>query len=257
MQRREDMRAAFKKAVNRLGLDIRLTRNIAQAEARRKLEAWRRSWLALRNLGPIRTVLDVGANEGQFSTMIRGVFPDAAIYAFEPLADCQDALRRCLAEAPGSRIFPVALGAAPQRVPFRRTSFSPCSSFLRPTDRLRGEVDNLKEEALVEVPIARLDDILALHPPVGPLLLKLDVQGYERQVLEGAPRTLADVAILVLEVAFVPLYEQQPLFDDMFLWLRDRGFRYRGNIEQSASRVDGLVTEADALFVRDGAGENR
>ena len=247
------MRAAFKRTMNRLGLDIRLTKNIARSEARRKLDAWRRSWLALRNLSPVRTVLDVGANEGQFAAMIREVYPEAAIYAFEPLPECQDALRRRLANAPGSRIFPTALGAAPGTRPFYRTTFSPCSSFLRPANRLRAEVERL-DESVIEAPVARLDDVLADAPPPAPLLLKLDVQGFETQVLEGAPRTLANVALLVLEVAFVPLYERQPLFDEVYLWLRERGFRYRGNLEQSASRVDGLTAEADALFVRDAGG---
>jgi FkbM family methyltransferase len=246
------MRSNLKRLLNSVGIDVRLTRNIARAEERRKVEEWRRPWQALRSLCPVRTVIDVGANAGQFAAMIHGVFPDAAILSFEPLPECQEPLRRILRDMPGSKAFQTALGAEAGAALFRRASFSPCSSVLRPNDRLKAEVGDLTETSTLEVPFARLDDILEPFQPASPLLIKLDVQGYEKEVMEGAPKTLAVAAIVVLEVAFVPLYEKQPLFDDLYQRLRDRGFSYRGNLAQNVSRVDGVITEADALFMRQG-----
>ena len=244
------MRSNLKRWLNAFGVDVRLTRNIARAEARRKVEEWRRPWQALRDLCPVRTIIDAGANDGQFAAMIHGVFPDAPILSFEPLPECQEPLRRVLRDMPGSKAFQIALGAEPGAGLFRRTSFSPCSSMLRPNDRLKAEVEHLTETSTLEVPFARLDDVLEPLHPVPPLLIKLDVQGYEKEVLAGAPKTLAAASIVVLEVAFVPLYENQPLFDDLYPMLRDCGFCYRGNLAQIVSRLDGVITEADALFMR-------
>jgi len=239
-----------KRLLSAAGIDVRLKRNIAKAEELRKLEEWRRAWHALASQAKVRTIVDVGANEGQFARMIAGVFPGCPVLCFEPLRQCRPALERELNAIPGSQLFEMALGDITGMTKFRQTSFSPCSSILVPNERLRKEVNTLEETAVIDVPIARLDDIIDSVDPKTPLLVKLDVQGYETEVLAGATRTLSVTSVVVLEVAFVPLYENQPLFDDVYEILRKHDFYYRGNLTQNVSNLDGVITEADALFVK-------
>ena len=69
----------------------------------------------------------------------------------------------------------------------------------------------------------RLDDVEGL-PPID--FLKLDVQGAELDVLRGATQTLENVLVIESEVEFVPLYKDQPLFGEMQVFLRERGFLF-------------------------------
>lgn len=244
------MKARVKKILNLAGVDIRLCRNIARAEEQRKLEEWRRTWHALGSHLSVRTVIDVGANEGQFAQMIKGVFPGCPVLSFEPLPHCRSALEKVLQDIPGSQLYDIALGDASGVIELRQTSFSPCSSMLVPNERLKREVTSLEEIDLLKVQVSRLDDVLKPLSLTPPLLIKLDVQGYESKVLAGATRALSLASAVVLEVSFVPLYEGQPLFDDIYQVMREHGFSYRGNLSQNVSRLDGVIVEADALFVK-------
>ena len=96
----------------------------------------------------------------------------------------------------------------------------------------------------------RLDDMGEELSLGNSLLVKLDVQGYEDKVLRGGKRLLSCAKMLVCEVSFVPLYEQQPLFDDIYAIVRELGFSYAGSRERHySSQTDELIYE-DAIFVK-------
>jgi hypothetical protein len=100
------------------------------------------------------------------------------------------------------------------------------------------------------VRIARLDDVVTDLELPGEILLKIDVQGYEDRVLNGAVRTISRCSLVLLEVSFVTLYDGQPLFDNIYTMMKNYGFNYCGNLEQYASSVDGRIMFADAIFER-------
>jgi hypothetical protein len=83
-----------------------------------------------------------------------------------------------------------------------------------------------------------------------PLLLKLDVQGFEDKVIIGGEDVVARAKIIIIEVSFLPLYEGAPLFDDIYQILKTRGFTYNGNFDQLLSPEDGRPLQADAIFSR-------
>jgi FkbM family methyltransferase len=77
----------------------------------------------------------------------------------------------------------------------------------------------------VEVPLEALDSVLpAFVAPSARLFVKADVQGYEKEVLLGAKQILAQTIALQLEVSFVPLYDGQPLFQEIFDFVGHHGF---------------------------------
>ena len=79
-------------------------------------------------------------------------------------------------------------------------------------------------------------------------LLKIDVQGFELEVLKSAESLLARFRWIYAECSFVPLYEGQALAEEIVAWLASRGFRLAGRFNPSHARLDGKLLQADLLF---------
>ena len=106
----------------------------------------------------------------------------------------------------------------------------------------------------VRVRVETLDGIAATLGLVDPILLKIDVQGYEDQVLAGGRTTCGRAAAIIVEVSFETLYEGQPLFDDIYRVLTGMGLVFKGTLEQAAERKTGRNLYADAISLRSPAG---
>lgn len=213
-----------------------------------------RRWLQEMNF---QTVLDVGANVGQFATAARAILPDAAIYSFEPLPDCFSELERRMSGAGKFRAFNVGLGAVRGEMQFNRSSFAPSSSFRTMAALHKQTYPWTAGAEAVTVTVETLDEMAAKLELVEPILLKIDVQGYEDQVLAGGRTACSRVAAAIVEVSFEPLYEGQPLFDDIYRTLNGMGLVYKGNLDVAADRKTGRNLYADAIFLRPpGCGSN-
>jgi FkbM family methyltransferase len=210
----------------------------------------RRDWL--KSL-PVRTVLDIGANDGDFAAEIRDLFPESHIYSFEPLRDAHAALLSRMRGDGRFRAFNFALGAADSRARIHCSSFSPSSSLLPMLDLHKEAWPHTAGDAAEEIEVRRLDSLRLDAEPE--LLVKIDVQGFEDKVIEGGRETLGRAAYVVIEVSFAPLYEGQPLFEDIYRLLAGMGFAYRGSLWQLPDPRDGRPLQADAVFVRAGAEE--
>jgi FkbM family methyltransferase len=200
---------------------------------------------------PVRTVLDIGANTGQFARAARHLFPTSQIYSFEPLEDCFRQLRLSFDNDPLWRGYQCALGSEEGEAVFHRSTSSASSSMLTMAE--------LHTEAFPEtsggwderVQIHRLDDILSGEELAAGVLLKLDVQGFEDRVLDGATWVLTKSQIVITEVSFDRLYHDQALFEDIYGRLRQAGFAFHGTSGQLSHPADGRILQADAIFLRD------
>src|ERR1700719_3866210 len=201
----------------------------------------------------VRTVTDIGAHNGEFSTAIRAVLPGVQVYAFEPLPNSYEKLRANLEGDARSRAFHVALGEQRGQVKFWRSRFSKSSSVLPMADVHKQEFPWSSELVPIYTQIAALDDFLHDIDLVPKVLLNVDVQGYEDRVIRGGNAILQNVDYILAEVSFRVLYEGQTSFDDLYELLKQLGFSYAGNIDQLLSAADGSVLQADALFVRNAA----
>jgi len=197
-----------------------------------------------------RTVLDIGANTGQFARKARRLFPGAVIHSFEPLPDAFYALSEFSRKASNVFAHRLALGEEDGQAEMYRNEFSPSSSFLPISSIHTTAFPGTGRTRPVRVPMTSLDGWARTYPLPEPLLLKLDVQGYEDRVLRGGRDTLRAATVLLVEASFQRLYHGQLLFADLHEFVLDMGFSCLGFNEMTYDRQSGAPLQADAVFVR-------
>lgn len=193
------------------------------------------------------SLIDVGANKGQFSLAFRALRHAAPIDAFEPLPAAADAFQRLFARDPNVRLHRVAIGEREGSAAFHVADREDSSSLLRPGAGQRAAF-GVSEASAIEVAVRPLGDMLDLAAVPRPILMKIDVQGAELGVLKGIS-ALGSIDFVYVELSFVELYEGQPLFDEVAAHLAARGFALAGVFNQVSTPAFG-PTQADFLFRR-------
>jgi len=199
---------------------------------------------------PIKTILDIGANIGQSAKKFRREFPDAKIYCFEPLPEAYAQLR-AWSETQNNVVhtFNVALGAEAGSVEmYRHIDHIASSSLLETTTTSTSLYPQTKNQEKVAIPLATLDEIGDGLDLEADIFIKLDVQGFELDVIAGGKKTLAKARALILEVSLMPLYVNQAAFDGLVAELSEAGYDYAGNVDQVYAK-NGEVAYIDALFI--------
>jgi len=194
-----------------------------------------------------RTLLDAGANKGQFSLLFREVRPESLIIAFEPLPQAADTFDRMFAEDELSHLQRVALAGAGGSAVLHVADRADSSSLLT-LGQGQERAFGVRESIAIEVPTRRLDDCVDFSMLPHPILLKVDVQGGEIGVFNGCGQ-LAEIDFIYVELSFVELYVGQPLFEDVTHYLNARGFRIIGIFNQVVTAEFG-PTQVDVLFGR-------
>lgn len=205
------------------------------------------SWIA--SLG-ITTALDVGANTGQFVDEIRALYPSVPVHAFEPHPACVAALHKKAATIADMYVYPVAVGERSGTTTLSLNAYSPSSSLIPLTSAHTSAFPHAKEASSVEVPLQTLDSIAFARPLEEPLLVNIDVQGYEREVIRGGSAVLSRARLIIIECSFVELYKGQALFPEIATLLGELGFTYRGAWRHKADPRTGEPLFEDALFYK-------
>lgn len=203
----------------------------------------------LKGIGPLQTVVDVGANVGQFSLLTRMTHPAAAIHAFEPLAAAARVYERVLGAEPGVTLHRCALGSSASEARINVTARSDSSSLLA----VGAQADVFPGTQAVDtetVTVRPLDAVLTAAEIRAPALLKIDVQGFEGEVLKGCAPLLNAFEWIYCEASFVELYSGQPLADEIIGWLSERGFRLVSITADPSLTLNGRAVQADFLFHR-------
>lgn len=216
-------------------------KQIAETEAKKIL------WL--KNLQP-KTILDIGANTGQFAKYIHEIFPGATLYSFEPLENCYNELVQNFAGVSQFQAFKVALGNEGGQAQIYANDYSPSSSLLEMKELHKDCFPYTQNQTPSKINIARLDDISDKLTIQEPVLIKIDVQGFEDKVIEGGIKTIKQATVLIVEMSIEKLYEHQPLFNNIYNTLLDLGFTYKGNYEQLHNPQDGRILQVDGIFIK-------
>jgi FkbM family methyltransferase len=199
----------------------------------------------------LRAVIDVGTNYGQFARTMRTLLPTAQIYGFEPIPACFEHSSRAFAGDEKFKIFNLALAERKGVATFTVASGDTgASSLLAAGAAQKQYFPHTLQSRTIEVPIDTLDSVFATQPLATPYLLKIDVQGYEHQVLCGGVQTLRGASLVLLEASYVPFYEGQKLFEEVYELLRLNGFRLSDMFNMMYSPKTGAALQGDFLFVK-------
>ncbi len=200
----------------------------------------------------IQLVLDVGAHEGQFIKTALALMPEVMVYAFEPNPEAVKKLKMGDWNLEKVKIFPVALGSQKATLPLNISKFSPSSSFFKVSDQLIAEFPEAETEQIITVDVERLDTILDnqdIKP--GSILLKIDVQGFELEVLAGATDLFNQIAIIVCELNLAPLYEGQCTIESIVAFLRSHGYKLVDIGDPIRSRYNQEILYLDLAFKKE------
>jgi FkbM family methyltransferase len=198
----------------------------------------------------IKMILDIGAHGGESASEMRQRFPEAEILSFEPLQEFYEKLLATMEGDQHFHAYHMALGAASGESVIHRSASAPSSSLLPMGELHKKLYPGSGEYTDERIRVLRLDDALDM-PIARPLLVKIDVQGFEAEVIKGATHTLAQTDIVVVENSFTPLYEGQALFGDIHDLLRSLGFSYRGRSETHYNSLTGEPIYEDSVFMRE------
>lgn len=199
-----------------------------------------------------KIVFDVGANTGQMAKAFRGLFPQTQIICFEPMEDACDVLTNIAKKDHRLVVEKVALGDVGGMKNFNVNQNDSTSSLLDATpqaiDCFGEQVMGRKE--IVEVKVTTLDDYCEQSKISKIDLLKLDVQGYEAQVLRGARKMLADNRIhaIMAEICLSQLYIGQSAFSELLGLLEEHGYKMHSFYGVSYCESHGYDW-GDAIFV--------
>lgn len=196
-----------------------------------------------------RTVVDIGANRGQFALVARHCFPQASIVSFEPLPRPAQTFRRVMNDDSRVVLHEVAVGSETGDATIHVSGRDDSSSLLPITALQSAFFPGTEEVRTQTVRLGRLSEFIDDESIRPPALLKLDVQGYELEALKGCEDLIRSFHYVYSECSFLELYEGQALAGDVAAWLHGQGFLLRGVHNAEYDRT-GLAIQADFLFVR-------
>lgn len=197
---------------------------------------------------PVDGVIDVGANRGQFTLACRIALPDVPVIAFEPIPGEAEIYSAIHGDVTRITLVRCALGEARSDATLH-LSQSRDSSSLLPIGQLQSELfPQTSEVGTISVPVQTLDDSLPLMKGRSHQLLKLDVQGYELNVLRGARAVLPLCSHVYAECSEVALYDGQSLRPDVSKFLEEHGFSESGAFNHHYRGAE--LIQADYLFSR-------
>lgn len=202
----------------------------------------------------INTIFDVGANIGQFGKKMRKIIDyKGRIISFEPLS--YEYLQ--LVELSKTDRFweaeNIALGNEIGKGEIQVSGNSVCSSLL---DMLPSVVEACSEKAKYigkeKITIKTLDSVFdEYYSPGDNVFLKIDTQGYEHAVLQGAVNSLPNILGIQLELSFVPFYKESWLYDDMISFIDELGFKLMSIQPVLDDPETGRQLQVDGIFFRE------
>lgn len=234
------MRELIKKGGLALGLDIRSAHH-----------HFARRIISHLNKVDSLTLLDVGANVGQFGLSMFGAGFKGHLVSFEPLPSARGELARNAAKFPGRWDIAdaVALSDRQGEARFNVAANLASSSFLEQSSDMIAAAPFAAKTHEIVVKTERLDDLLDTYVPAGtPVALKIDTQGAEGAVLGGARASLSRMRYVILEQSIAGLYEGQPRYFALDELLRSAGFRLIDLEPGFRDPATGELLEFDAVY---------
>jgi len=214
-------------------------------------EAAKEKWWKSLN---IDMVFDIGASDGGFARKIKGIYPSAELHSFEALPKSYERLIQKCGDFKNFHPNNIALSDKEGEIEFFLCEDSTgSSSMLEMADIHKVAYPHTAKNKSLKVKAITLDDYVnknQLKLDSKTILMKLDVQGAEKIVLNGCETTLDRVKCIFCEINFVETYKGCVLFPELNKMLENKGFSLVGIENVSLSTVDGSYLQADAIYVK-------
>lgn len=213
-----------------------------------QLSSIKYNWLKAMNFS---SIVDVGASDGGFARKARAMFSDTPIFSFEPIKESFDHLNDYFKNDKNFTSYNIACSNQKILADFYLSSNKGSSSLLEMGHIHKKAYPDSSGLFKTKVFAEKIDNILTEKETGNNVYLKMDVQGGEMFVLEGASVLLNSVSLILSEISFVTLYDFQPLVNELISYLKERGFIIAGVENVSQSLVDGSFLQADMFFIRE------
>ncbi len=203
-------------------------------------------------------IFDLGAHQGQTTARYAEIFPGGTFYCFEPFPNSFEELRKKFAADDRVKLMNLAVGKASGKSDFFVNAASATNSLLpRPKEARRYYPQRAVPKTKIEVMTTSIDDFVRAEEIERIDLLKLDIQGGELLAFQGSINTLQRLRIPILftETMFVPHYERQPLFHEIWAFLGRYGYSLF-DLYHLRKAKNGQLRFADALFVHESLRRN-
>ncbi len=230
---------ALRALIRRMGFDIKYFPGTEMARLKSHLQKHK-----------INLVLDVGANTGQYAVELRQLGYKGRIVSFEPQSGAFASLSRKAKKSAKWEVYHLALGEKSETSEMNIAGNSASSSLMK---MLPSHMSSAPEATYVgteKIQVVRLDEIIDSIAGNESFFLKIDTQGFEEKVLNGASGCMHRVSGIQLEMSLVPLYEGEMLFNEMKEKLAAYGFVLCGIIPGFSDPETGMLLQVDGLFLK-------
>ena len=194
------------------------------------------------------TIVDIGANRGQFSVVSRYLFPKAFIFAFEPQSEPAIKFKKIFSTDDNVKLFETAIAEFSGKATLHISAQDDSSSLLPITKNQARIFPGTHEVGTQAINVMRLSKLISLTDITGIALLKIDVQGSELDVLKGAEDMLHRFKYIYIECSFVELYKNQALADEIEIYLKQKKFKKCGEYNRNFD-INGNCVQADIFYV--------
>ena len=200
----------------------------------------------------VNLIFDIGANAGQFGVLLRKIGFDGKIISFEPLSDAREILLNISKNDPLWQIaLQTAIGEENGEIEIQIAGNSQSSSVLDMLDTHVRAAPDSKYIGKEKVALRTLDSIAPDYMDSNSIaFIKIDTQGYETQVMNGAKKLMSQIVGLQVEISLVPLYKGQCLFDEMLKKLKNDGFELWSISSVLSDPNTAQLLQVDATFFR-------
>lgn len=237
---------SFLNRLDKLSQTIRSKRLLQALLRHRVLAGAEHRNILLRDL---QTVVDIGANRGQFALAVRQWAPEAQVVSFEPLSAPAAVFRHIFSGDDQVVVHQSAIGPTSMRKKMHVSARDDSSSLLPISSVQTTMFPGTGEVSTTEVRVAPLDEFVTADDLQAPAMLKLDVQGFEFDALRGCESLLKRFDLVYCECSFVELYSGQKLACEVIDWLSARNFCLIGMFNPAYDHC-GQAVQADFLFSR-------
>ena len=196
----------------------------------------------------VKIIIDIGSNKGQFILLTEEFFVCIKIYSFEPIKELIEKQKKFFSYRDNINFYNFALGQKTEKKKFFLTKRKDSSSFLKINENINN-ADYLIENE-INVNIHCLDNIINNQDLSDTTLVKIDVQGYELEVLKGSLRILKKIKFILIEVSENEIYKNQALSSDIINFLKQKNFSILRENKSTKIKKTNLI-QKDILLIND------